>query len=174
VLFRSINNIDKRVIVPAIERLYHDNLRYSDDPDLVGDLQIVARGASSLVVKEAEAIRRNEFLQIVLNSPVAQQIVGADGTAELLRQAAKNLDTNVDEIVPTKQNMSVMQQQQQMIQQLQEQMAMMQQQAQPQPQGGQPAGMTQPRAPQNVQPDGSPAGGRDGNMMRNVATGRNG
>ena len=167
-----INNIDKRVIVPAIERLYHDNLRYSDDPELVGDLQIVARGAASLVVKEAEAIRRNEFLQIVLNSPVAQQIVGADGTAELLRQAAKNLDTNVDEIVPNKQDMTIMQQQQQVIQQLQQQLEMLQQGPPPAQQGQ--GGMVAPTAPRNVQPDGSPMGGQDGNMMRNVATGRNG
>lgn len=175
-----INNIDKRVIVPAIERLYHDNLRYSEDPELVGDLQIIARGAASLVVKEAEAMRRNEFLQVVLNSPVAQQIVGPEGTAELLRQAAKNLDTNVDEIVPNKQDMTIMQQQQQMIQQLQQQMAMMQQAPQgagPEQQGapqGMPPGAVPPAKPAPRQPDGAPVGGRDGNIMRNVATGRNG
>ena len=63
-----------------------------------------------------------EFMQIVLNNPMAQQIVGQQGAAELLRDAAKNLNANVDDIVPDKQTMSIMEQQQQMIQQLQMQM----------------------------------------------------
>jgi hypothetical protein len=154
-----INNIDKNIIVPAVERLYHDNLRYADDPDLVGDLHISARGASSLVVKEAEAIRRNEFLQLVLSSPVAQQIVGMDGAAELLRDAALNLNTNPDRIVPDRQTASQLQQQAMVIQQLQQQLAAMSGQMAGPQQGPQPA------APENILPDGSPVGGRDGNYM---------
>ena len=156
-----INNIDKNVIVPAIERLYQDNLRYNEDPDLIGDVHISARGASSLVVKEAEAIRRNEFLQLVLNSPVAQQIVGLDGTAELLRDAANNLNTNPDRIVPDRPKMSIIQQQAQAIQQLQQQLMMMTGQGQP----GQPQPQQAPQSPQATLPDGSPAGGRDANLM---------
>ena len=159
-----INNIDKKVIVPAIERLYHDNLRYADDPDLVGDVNISARGASSLVVKEAEAIRRNEFLQLVLTNPMAQQIVGMDGAAELLRDAAMNLNTNPDRIVPDRQKISTMQQQAQVIAQLQQQLAMLtgQADAQGQPQG-QPQG--QLMQPKNMLPDGSQVGGRESNMV---------
>ena len=155
-----INNIDKKVIVPAIERLYHDNLRYADDPDLVGDLNISARGASSLVVKEAEAIRKNEFLQLVLNSPMAQQIVGMDGAAELLRDAALNLNTNPDRIVPDREKASQLQQQSQIIAQLQEQLAMLTGQGQQQGQQQGPA-----MQPKNMLPDGSQVGGREGNTM---------
>jgi hypothetical protein len=154
-----INNIDQNVIIPAIERLYHDNLRYSEDPDLVGDVNINARGASSLVVKEAEAIRRNEFLQLVLNSPVAQQIVGMDGAAELLREAATNLNTNPDRIVPDRQRMTQMQQQQQIIQQLQQQLAMMTGEMQQQGPEGQPV------EPKNMFDDGSQVGGRESNFV---------
>jgi hypothetical protein len=32
--------------VPSIERLYQDNLRYSKDPDLIGDVKAVAKGAA--------------------------------------------------------------------------------------------------------------------------------
>jgi hypothetical protein len=160
-----ISNIDQNVIMPAIERLYQDNLRYSDDPDLVGDVNIVAKGASSLVIKEAEAVRRNEFLQIVLNSPVAQQIVGMDGAAELLRDQAKHLSGNIARIVPDRQQLSVMQQQQQTIAELQQQLQMIMGAAQGQPGAeGQP-GMTQGPAPANVLPDGSQVGGRESNMM---------
>lgn len=158
-----ISNIDKNVITPAIERLYQDNLRYSKDPDLIGDVNIVATGATSLVIKEAEAVRRNEFLQVVLNSPVAQQIVGMDGTAELLRDQAKNLSGNVDRIVPDRQQLSVVQQQQQTIAQLQEQLAAIM--GEIQNAGIAPGGMTQGPAPKNMLPDGSQVGGREGNMM---------
>ena len=156
-----ISNIDKNVIIPAIERLYHDNLRYSDDPDLVGDVNINARGANSLVVKEAEAIRRNEFLQMVLNSPVAQQVVGMDGTAELMRDAARNLNTNPDRIVPDRHKMSMIEQQQMVIQQLQQQLAMLTGQID---ENGMP-GATQGPAPANILPDGSQVGGREGNYV---------
>ena len=156
-----ISNIDQNVIVPAIERLYQDNLRYSDDPDLIGDVNIVARGASSLVVKEAEAIRRNEFLQLVLNSPVAAQVVGPTGTAELLRESARNLSGNVDRIVPDRPSMSIIEQQQQMITALQQQLQMLMGAAEMATQG--PQGATQPAKPRATLPDGSPAGGRDAN-----------
>jgi hypothetical protein len=153
-----ISNIDQNVIIPAIERLYHDNIRYSEDPDLVGDVNINARGASSLVVKEAEAIRRNEFLQLVLNSPVAQQIVGMDGAAELLRDAATNLNANPDRIVPDRQRMTQMQQQQQVIAQLQQQLAMMTGEMQQGPEG-------QPVESKNMLEDGSQVGGRESNFV---------
>lgn len=95
-----ISNIDENVIRLAIERLYFYNMRYGDDPDLKGDVNIVARGAVSLLVKEQAQMRQNQFLQIALSNPITQQIVGVEGIAELLRQAAKTLDLNPDNIVP--------------------------------------------------------------------------
>ena len=158
-----ISNIDRNVIVPSIERLYQDNLRYSKDADLIGDVKAVAKGATSLVVKEAEAVRRNEFLQIVLNSPVAQQIVGMDGAAELLREQARNLSGNVNRIVPDRPTLTAMQNLQQQNAQLQEQLAMIMGELQ----GGAPGapGMTQGPAPKNMLPDGSAVGGRESNVM---------
>ena len=96
-----IANIDEHVIKPCVDRLYYYNMRYSDDPDLKGDVDIVARGAASILEKETAQQRRNEFLTVALNSPVAQQVVGMEGIAELLRQAAGTLDMNVDKIVPS-------------------------------------------------------------------------
>lgn len=95
-----ITNIDEEVIRPAIERLYFYNMRYGDDPDLKGDVSIVARGASALIIKEQAQMRQNQFLQIALSSPIVQQVVGMEGIAELLRQSAKTLDLNPDHIVP--------------------------------------------------------------------------
>ena len=96
-----ISNID-RAIEKLVERLWFYNMKYSDDPDLKNgaDVKIVARGASSLLIKESAAQRRNELLQMALSSPVAQQIMGIEGTAHLLREQVKTLDLNGDKIVP--------------------------------------------------------------------------
>jgi hypothetical protein len=140
-----IGNIDYDVLTPMLERQYQRNLRYSDDPDLIGDIQILARGAMSLVVKEAEAVRKNEFLRLVLESPVAQQIVGPAGTAELMRDLASNLNTNVDRLVPSREDIE----KQQAIA-AQQQLAMQQMAAQ---------------ESANIQEDGTPKGGRESNTV---------
>lgn len=141
-----ISNIDHDVMRPMLERQYQRNLRYSDDPDLIGDVQIVATGAMSLVVKEAEAVRKTDFLRLILESPVAQQIVGLPGTAELLRDLAGNLNTNVDRLVPSREDV-------QKQQEIAQQQAMMMQELQAQQQAAQ------------LQEDGTPQGGRQDNTI---------
>ena len=95
-----IANIDERVIEPAVSRLFYYNMRYGNDVDLKGDVNVIAKGTSGLLEKEAAQQRRNEFLQMALNSPVAQQVIGPEGIATLLREAAKTLEMNQDDVVP--------------------------------------------------------------------------
>ncbi len=140
-----IGNIDHDVLTPMLERQYQRNLRYSNDPDLIGDVQIIARGAMSLVVKEAEAVRKTDFLRLVLESPVAQQIVGLPGTAELMRDLAGNLNTNIDRLVPSREDVEKKQQMAQQQQMMMQQMAA--------EQGA------------NLQEDGTEMGGRQDNYM---------
>jgi hypothetical protein len=121
-----IANIDRNVIEPLVERLWFYNMKYSEDMDLKGDVKIVARGASALMVKEAAAQRRNELLQIALSNPVAQQIMGLEGTAYLLREQVKTLDMNADKIVPPPEVVKAKAQMQQAMQQQQQMMAMQQ------------------------------------------------
>ena len=99
-LKQALKQIDTDVTEPSVERLYYYNMVYGTDPDLKGDIHVYARGSAQLVAQEAAAQRRNEFLQLVLNSPAAQNIVGPGGTAALLRQASKGLDINPDDLVP--------------------------------------------------------------------------
>ena len=156
-----IANIDHDVITPMLERQYQRNLRYSQDPDLIGDVQIVAKGAMSLVVKEAESVRKTEFLRLVLESPVAQEIVGLPGTAELMRDLAGNLNSNIDRLVPSREDVEKKQQQQQMMMQQQQ---MMQQQMQQQQMAEQEAA--------NLQEDGTEMGGRQDNYLASRPGGR--
>jgi len=105
----------------------------------------------SLVVKEAEAVRKSEFLRLVLESPVAQQIVGLPGTAELLRDLASNLNhPNVDRVVPSREDVEKQQA-------LQQQLAML---------------AAQGQDPANLQADGSQQGGRQSNFISARPNGR--
>lgn len=137
-----VSNIDVDVIKPLLERLYDWNMQWSDDVDLKGDVNIVTRGATSIMLKESAQVRRNEFLQIVAGNPILSQIVGMEGIATLLREAAKTLDMpNVDRIVPDTDKLRFMMQ-------LQQNMAAAQ--AQNQPQNGQnPPGQPKPAARPN-------------------------
>lgn len=95
-----ISSLDFNVTGPCVERTYQHILMYSPEYELAGDLQIKARGAVSLVARDAAQVRVNEFLMATGN-PVDMEIIGRDGRAELLRHAAKNLDLNTDKVVPT-------------------------------------------------------------------------
>ena len=94
-----IKNIDLNVMTPLLERLYYFNMRYETDPELKGDVNIVARGASNMVAREAAQVRRNEFLATTAN-PIDMQIMGIEGRAAVLRETAKTLQMDTDKVVP--------------------------------------------------------------------------
>ena len=127
-----IGNVD-RAVEKLVERLWFYNMKYVDDPELKGDVKIIARGASALLIKESAAQRRNELLQMALTSPVAQQIMGMEGTAHLLREQAKTLDLNGDKIIPPPE---VVKARALYAQAMQAQQAQMMQQQQPKTPGG--------------------------------------
>jgi hypothetical protein len=111
-----VQNIDTSVMTPLLERLYFYNMKYSEDNELKGDVNVVARGAIGIVAKEAAQVRRNEFLAATAN-PIDMQIMGIEGRATLLRETAKDLDINPDEVVPPREMLKVAQQVQAMMQQ---------------------------------------------------------
>lgn len=95
-----ISTIDVHVITPLLNRWYDWNMQFSDDETLKGDVQISAKGVLALMNKETAMVRRNEFLQLTLNSPVVQQVVGLEGVADLLREMSKGLDMDSARLVP--------------------------------------------------------------------------
>lgn len=117
-----MNNIDIHVLSHLVERLYYHNMRYSEDPDLKGDVRVVARGVNALVVKEQTAVRRNEFMNMALQNPQVAQIIGEEAIADLLRETAKTLDMNTSRLIPSREKiraraMMLQMQQAQMMQQ---------------------------------------------------------
>lgn len=94
-----VGNVDLNVIDKSINRLYFHNMRYSDNPDLKGAVNVMARGALSLITKETAQVRISEFLARTAN-PVDQQLMGPEGRAYLLRENARTLSLDTDKILP--------------------------------------------------------------------------
>lgn len=124
-----------RVMKPAIERLYFYNMRYLDDPELKGDVNICVDGATSLIQKQQQQQRLNEFLNIATANPVITNIIGPEGVAYMLREVAKQLGMDTDRIVPSPAIMKARMQEQQIMAAIQQQ-EMMAQQAMGQPAAG--------------------------------------
>jgi len=122
------------------------NMRYDSDESIKGDVQVQPRGAINLAIKETVNVRRIEFLNATAN-PVDIEIIGKEGRAAILREVAKSLQMPVEDVVPSREK----------------EMYQTRVQAEMAAQAAQ--------APQATQPDGSPRGGQDGNVVSNRDTG---
>jgi hypothetical protein len=111
-------------------------------------MDLVPSGVVATIIKDNVQLRRQEFLQATSN-PVDIQILGVEGRAELLRQLAKGLDMDVNDIIPSANELK-----QRQLAMAQAQMAQMQMAAGAQ--GGAPG---QPPAPQGL-PNAAPAQGQ--------------
>jgi hypothetical protein len=96
----AIAELDEQIVEPSVVELYNHNMQHDPDQSIKGDLQVVARGAVALLVKEQQQVRRNELLQTTAN-PIDMQIMGPDGRAELLRENFKAADMDADKLVPS-------------------------------------------------------------------------
>ncbi len=96
-----VSGIDNNILTPLLTRGYEFVMRYVGDPDMKGDLRVVARGALSLMTKEAAQVRRNEFLALALQSPIVQEMIGPEGMASLLRASTRTLELDSESIVPS-------------------------------------------------------------------------
>lgn len=130
----AVFNIDIGIIEPVATRQAFENMTRDPDMNSIGDIQVKARGATSLMIKEVMSQRRTEFLAQT-NNPVDFGIMGPIRRAELLRETAKSLDLEPDRIVPSREEMV-------------QQVAMQQQAAMAQPPGAQPNAEPQPQPPE--------------------------
>jgi len=87
----AIRHIDEDVIIPRVKtEFYYKMLDKGSEYLFSGDIEVVAYGSSTLTLKGAQQMRRNEFLQITAN-PIDSEIMGPHGRAEILRVVAKDL-----------------------------------------------------------------------------------
>jgi len=142
-----VMHIDNDVIKQIVHRQFVYNMRYDPDESIKGDVEIIARGAINLAVKETVNVRRIEFLNATANE-IDMEIVGKEGRAAILREVAKGLQMPVDDIIPSREKSAF-------VERSSAKLA-----AQQQPEGGTP-----------TQPDGTPKGGMEGNTVSNRVTG---
>jgi hypothetical protein len=124
-LIKSVTaNLD-RLIESVIKKTHIHLITQMGQLNLAGDIGIVVRGSESILMKDNMALRRAEFLQMT-NNPVDLQITGIEGRANIIKEQAKTLGMNPDEIAKDGEQLR----QEQMMQQtmMMQQAAMQQQQ----------------------------------------------
>ena len=103
----TIKNIDDFLMEPMIEALYHWNMEFNSKDYIKGDLKIIARGSTALVQKEVQSQRLLQFLSLVSN-PMDSGLVDRN---QLIRDIAKSMDIDPDEIVKSEEQIALEQQQ---------------------------------------------------------------
>lgn len=97
---KVIGNIEQDILDPLIQAFYNYNMLFDNDASIKVDAQVVARGPTGVILKEAQVQRRVEALQ-VLGPYIPTGIIQKDGLANLLRQILQGLDLDVDKIIPS-------------------------------------------------------------------------
>jgi hypothetical protein len=149
-----VGHIDGDVIKPIVQRQFVYNMRYDEDESIKGDVQVIAKGAINLAVKETVNVRRIEFLNATANE-IDMSILGKDGRAAILREVAKGLQMSVDELIPSRDKLAYQGRIAAAAEQTQALAAQQQQ----------PAGAA-------LQPDGTPKGGMEANTVMNRSGGQ--
>lgn len=145
-----VMHIDTDVVKPIVMRQFVYNMRYDEDESIKGDVEVIAKGAINLAVKETVNIRRIEFLNATAN-PVDLEILGKEGRATILREVAKGLQMPVEDVVPSRDKSGY--------------------QERIQARAMAVAAQQQAQAPQGTptQPDGTPKGGQEANTVGRAA-----
>ena len=128
-LRRVVKNYDDDITRPFIKRMYDWNMQFNPKEEVKGDFSIDARGTSSLIVKEQQAMNLMNLMNIAA-SPLLEPLTN---TAELYRKVVSSMQIEADEIVKTSEEIEL--ETQKLEQQMQAQQEMMMQAQQQQAQG---------------------------------------
>ena len=97
-----------------LQRLFESLMLFDPDPSIKGDMKIVPRGIVATMIKEGVEERRMQFLQATTN-PIDAQIMGPAGRGAVLREVAKRLEMDTDDVVPESEEINARQQLQQLL-----------------------------------------------------------
>ena len=97
-----IKNVDDYLLKPLGEGLFRFNMQFNFNPEIKGDLEVVARGTESLMANEVRSQRLMQFLQVASNPALAPFAK----FNYIVREIAKSMDldptkvtNNMDEAV---------------------------------------------------------------------------
>lgn len=116
VLKSVIKNIDDYLTKPMIRSLYDWNMTWNENENVKSDMRVLAKGSSALIQKEVQSQRLLQFLSLISN-PLDEAMINRE---PLLRDIAKSLDIDPDEVIKTQEDLINEQALQQTIAQLQQ------------------------------------------------------
>jgi hypothetical protein len=91
-----VKNIDDFLIRPLGEALFAWNMQFNTDvPEIHGDLEVKARGTSSLLQREVKSQRLLTFLQLTANPAIAPFIK----LPTLIKEIAESLEVDPEKII---------------------------------------------------------------------------
>jgi len=71
VLKRVVRKFDDGITIPLIRRFYDYNMQYSDDEEIKGDFDVVARGSTTLLAKETQMQTVASVMQAAMSPALA-------------------------------------------------------------------------------------------------------
>ncbi len=89
-----IKNVDDYLLGPIGKAFFSFNMQFDHDPDIKGDLEVKARGTSSLMANEVRSQRLMQFLQVVQN-PALAPFAKMD---YVIREIAESMDLDPDKV----------------------------------------------------------------------------
>jgi hypothetical protein len=95
---RVILAIDMDIFKTVVRRQFDWNMKYIPDPSIHGDVEVVTTGAVAIMVKEQMSERRMQFLNLT-NNEEDKKLIGLEGRAVILREAAASLELPNQQIV---------------------------------------------------------------------------
>lgn len=90
-----VRNIDDYLLAPLGKSLFAFNMQFNFDKELIGDLEVVAKGTESLMRNEIRSQRLIQFMQMSANPQMAP-FVKYD---YILRELASSMDLDEDKIL---------------------------------------------------------------------------
>jgi len=145
---QAVRHFDEGIVERLVTLQFTDNLLSGDVP-YYGESRVIARGSGAIIAKEALQVRRKELLQVTSN-PIDMQIIGLEGRAKMLHDTFSA--AGMAGVMPDPAEAA---------------MAAQIQQSQPAQMGvaDQQRALTAGNDTAKTLPDGSPAGGVDGNLF---------
>ena len=99
-----VKNIDDYLLRPLGEALYAWNMQFNSDVENIkGDLEVKARGTSSLMQKEVRSQRLMTFMQTANNPNIAPFV----RWHSILKEIAKSLDIDPDQLINDPENAQI-------------------------------------------------------------------
>jgi hypothetical protein len=97
---KAILNFDTGILKPALTAMWMMEMLYNPDEAIKGDVEVVSRGALSMLRRAEESNRKSALLGAT-NNQTDMMIMGIPGRAKLLRDVIKSQDLDPEGIVPS-------------------------------------------------------------------------